>query len=443
MMRSQVVFAAVAAATLCPIVASAATLPAIKAGGANAVPACATPGRLMAFAAQRNPKLDPRYADLATHYMRHGEQLGLRWDYAFFQMMFETGSLTYTRDGKTPGDVNARQNNFAGIAATGKGEPGESFASIEEGVRAHLQHLVMYSGERVDAPVADRTRKVQEWGVLTSWQKGFKRPITYADLGRKWAPSSRGYASAVGMFAEAFFNGACKQTDPRPELVEEARSGRAAPASKTAAATTTAVTAERRSQGNELVRKAVERARDEGDATRTSLGARTVAAAVPSSNETAPAPAVTVLNQSSAPELPVGADAEPPARINSAAQPEAGGPAAKAPPSKSTGAASSKNITLAAAAALPRPPASEPSQPAAQAGKCRVFTASYGGQKSVIISASAEQFTNFTVLDVNEGQESREIEAYVSAYAKGGQKIVEFSNSNAALDRAFQLCPEG
>ena len=47
------------------------------------------------------------------------------------------------------------------------------------------------------------------------------------------------------------------------------------------------------------------------------------------------------------------------------------------------------------------------------------------------------------MLDVNEGQEAREIEAYISAYAKGGQKVGDFSNSNAALDKAFQLCPEG
>ena len=163
----------------------------------NAVPECATPGRLMAYLAERNPKLDPRFAGIATAYMRHGEQLGLRWDYAFFQMILETGSLTYTRDGTKPGDVKPKQNNFAGLGATGNGEPGETFPSVDDGVKAHLQHLAMYSGERVEEPVAERTRKVQEWGVLTSWQKGFKRPITFADLAAKWAPGSRGYASNV------------------------------------------------------------------------------------------------------------------------------------------------------------------------------------------------------------------------------------------------------
>ena len=50
---------------------------------------------------------------------------------------------------------------------------------------------------------------------------------------------------------------------------------------------------------------------------------------------------------------------------------------------------------------------------------------------------------NFTVLDVNPGQESREADAYISAYAKGGKVEAEFANQAQALDRAFDLCPEG
>jgi len=72
-----------------------------------------------------------------------------------------------------------------------------------------------------------------------------------------------------------------------------------------------------------------------------------------------------------------------------------------------------------------------------------VWTASYGGLKSVIIRSVGDQQTNYTVLDVNEGAESREVEAYVAAYAKGGQKVGEFSNQSQALEKAFELCPEG
>mgnify|MGYP003348328964 CR=1 FL=1 len=110
-------------------------------------------------------------------------------------------------------------------------------------------------------------------------------------------------------------------------------------------------------------------------------------------------------------------------------------PASPAPSTKAQAAVATTTVAAAAAAAVP--PKSQP------AAKCRVWTASYGGQKSVIIRSNADQLVNFTVLDVNEGQENRETEAYISAYAKGGQKIGDFSNQGSALEKAFQLCPEG
>ena len=47
-----------------------------------------------------------------------------------------------------------------------------------------------------------------------------------------------------------------------------------------------------------------------------------------------------------------------------------------------------------------------------------------------------------TVLDVNNGREKQEAAAYISAYAKGGEKIAEFKSQSLALDKAFKLCPE-
>jgi hypothetical protein len=80
---------------------------------------------------------------------------------------------------------------------------------------------------------------------------------------------------------------------------------------------------------------------------------------------------------------------------------------------------------------------------AAAAGKCRVWTASYGGAKAIIIKAVSDKTTNYTVLDVNEGTEKREAEAYINAYAKGGQSVGEFASQTQALEKAFELCPEG
>src|SRR6266566_4741343 len=75
-------------------------LPEIIAGPTNAVPACATPDRLMQFVANRNRALSPpreidaRFSGIAALYRSLGDCvqksdgrcIGLRWDYAFFQM---------------------------------------------------------------------------------------------------------------------------------------------------------------------------------------------------------------------------------------------------------------------------------------------------------------------------------------------------------------------
>src|SRR3974377_1731754 len=81
--------------------ASAATLPEIKTSPHNPVPECVTPGRLMEYLRNRNPELHPRYDGVASEYMRLGETLGVRWDFAFYQMILETGSLSYRRGNRS------------------------------------------------------------------------------------------------------------------------------------------------------------------------------------------------------------------------------------------------------------------------------------------------------------------------------------------------------
>lgn len=108
----------------------------------------------------------PEYADMYRH---AGAPLGVAWDVAIFQSCLETGFFTFR------GDVSKDQNNFAGIGATGGGEPGESFATPLQGILAQCQHLACYAG--VDVPEADlvaaRTRKVKPWilGKATTWEQ--------------------------------------------------------------------------------------------------------------------------------------------------------------------------------------------------------------------------------------------------------------------------------
>jgi hypothetical protein len=99
-------------------------------------------------------------------------------------------------------------------------------------------------------------------------------------------------------------------------------------------------------------------------------------------------------------------------------------------------------MQVASAAGAAARPVTAPAAPAA-GQKCRVWTASYGGQKAMIIRSVIDKVVNFTVLDVNEGAEAREAEAFISAYAKGGAIAGEFTSQGQALDKAFELCPEG
>jgi hypothetical protein len=386
-----------------PAAGPQAALPPIKTRESNPVPACATPGRLMAYAKARNGTLDERFAPIATAYMRHGEELGVRWDYAFFQMLVETGNLSFKRGNGAFGDVKPSQNNFAGLGATGGGVPGESFPNVETGVKAHLQHVLLYAGDRVEDPVADRTRKIQAWGVLTPWRRGLKAPITFTDLTRQWAPKNPDYSNSIGAVAKRFYEGFCDQPDPQPELVQEARGGRG---QKVAISGATSGRAAGAGQAFAY-----------GDGARSGLGAAALAKS----------------------------STEPAGKAREAEPMEPSAP----PPSASLKRQARPNVEKSITASRTEHPAT--AQIAAAAGsavraipqKCRVWTASYGGQRAIIIKAVSDQYTNYTVLDVNEGEEKREADAYIAAYAKGGQQVGEFANQTLALERAFEFCPEG
>jgi hypothetical protein len=188
---------------------AAAQLPAIKAGPGNQVPACVTPARLTEFLKSRHGDLDPNLQSVAHHYAVHGKALGLRWDYAFFQMVVETNWLRFFQANGKPGLVSPDQNNFAGVGATGRGHAGEAFANVSTGVLAHLQHISMYAGEEVDSPVANRTRLVQSWGQIPNWAHSLRRAVTYTDLTRKWSPYDRGYSDDIAAVAAQFFERHC------------------------------------------------------------------------------------------------------------------------------------------------------------------------------------------------------------------------------------------
>ena len=355
--------ALVAAALSFSAPAFAQSLPAVQLSPTNLPRQCTTPGRLLAFLRARNPNLHRKFDQITVDYVRHGRDLGIRWDYAFFQMILETNSLKFT------GDVSIRQNNFAGLGATGGGVKGESFKTVSDGVRAHLQHLMIYAGMHVANPVADRTRKVQSWGILKKWRRKFRHPITFGDVGSKWAPVDRKYGADIQSIAEAFYVRSCNRHDPYPELIAAALGSGA--------------------QFKDQAASPPRRRPQKYSRDRAALGASNIR-----KTETTPS-SYRMINK---------------------------------------GSTNQRNAAAKFAA-----PAIKPSP---QAPKCRVWTASYGGQIATIIRSSADDTTNYTVLDVNKGREDAEAQAYITAYAKGGRRVGNFPSKAAAMAKAFKLCPK-
>lgn len=84
-------------------------------------------------------KINPEAPDYVADYFRMQGAEGVRADVAFAQSILETN---YWRFG---GFVGKGQNNFAGLGATGPGQPGLSFPTPWDGIRAQGRHLRLYA----------------------------------------------------------------------------------------------------------------------------------------------------------------------------------------------------------------------------------------------------------------------------------------------------------
>lgn len=139
---------------------------------------------LQAELEKKNPKMNPRFKNIAKEYIRIGKIYGIKGDIAFSQMCHETGFL------KFGGQVKEEQNNFAGIGATNGGAAGAKFATVEEGVTAHIQHLYSYccknplpAGEKLVDPRFNLVTR----GIAPTW----------VGLNSKWAWPGKTYAQSI------------------------------------------------------------------------------------------------------------------------------------------------------------------------------------------------------------------------------------------------------
>jgi len=429
---------------------AAAAPPKIRTDADNIVPRCVTPKRLMAFLKTRNTNLDPRFADIAASYKRHGEIWHVRWDYAFFQMAVETNFLTYRKGNGGWGDVNLKQNNFAGLGTTGGGVPGDSYPDVNTGVLAQIQHLVVYSGERIDEPVGARTKLKQDDILATMASK--KGRATFADLARRWA-ADRHYGASIEWVANSFRESFCNGPDPAEEAEPTPRKPvkRVAAVEKLPPAANLGgpTEAEARpileakhapvrtiwsaAEGPTEPEAAIEAPEPVPD----EAPARARAAPMPTRKpvaETAAVadPVVTEQIIQTGEETPPVAEATPAAATES--QPATAAAAGEQPATDAPRA-----FAFAAAMSTARPAPS--GAPKAGAAGCPIVTASYGGKKILLVRSKASPEVRFTVLTVLEGFEKSMLDSYLKAHAPGGSSVGEFASKNAAFAKARELCP--
>lgn len=126
-------------------------------------------------------------------YSEIGISLGVNWLWALCQACRETGFWHFG------GDVQANQHNYAGLGATGNGNPGESFPTPVHGVIAHLHHLMLYAGLPVSKEKLFSNRDYEIYDVLLGRAGGAR----FADLTGSWAADSEYYQGIRSLVIEA------------------------------------------------------------------------------------------------------------------------------------------------------------------------------------------------------------------------------------------------
>jgi len=140
-------------------------------------------------------KVNPNAINIAQYYKKYGELLGIKWGYAFSQMVKETNYLRFG------GDVVLAKNNYCGLGTIGGGVKGVYFDSPELGVLAHMEHLYAYCCKDSlpsNLPKIDPRFDLVTRGIAPNWE----------DLNGRWAVPGIGYGEDICKI----YNQICKET---------------------------------------------------------------------------------------------------------------------------------------------------------------------------------------------------------------------------------------
>jgi len=169
-------------------------------------PPQATVAQAQEWARQNNAH--QRFIDIAPTYWHYGQLTGIRPEVLYAQSAHETGYGHYG------GAVTPDQNNWAGIKVKNpsgdRREDHETFATPEDGVRGHFNHVCAYVGKEPVGQPHDRYYVVK--GL--SWAGTVKY---VEELGGKWAPSPS-YGERIVKLLNALLAAQAPVEPQQPEL---------------------------------------------------------------------------------------------------------------------------------------------------------------------------------------------------------------------------------
>lgn len=152
-----------------------------------------------------------RFIDIAPTYWKYGQQTGIRPEVLYAQSAHETAY------GKYGGAVTPDQNNWAGIKVKNpvgdRREDHQTFATPDDGVRGHFNHMGIYVG--ID-PIGEPHPRWYATSTV-SWAG----TIRYVEeLGGKWAPRS-GYGQSIVSLINSLLATDPPQDPPEPLTLEQ------------------------------------------------------------------------------------------------------------------------------------------------------------------------------------------------------------------------------
>ena len=107
--------------------------------------------------------------EIVDLYWEEAGREGIRPDIALSQALLETGYFNFG------GSVEPWQHNYCGLGTIGSGVQGAAFKTPQEGVRAHIQHLLAYSSHdlpktKLIDPRYDKAHNLRlQKGLITKW----------------------------------------------------------------------------------------------------------------------------------------------------------------------------------------------------------------------------------------------------------------------------------